>query len=398
MPIRPHVVALIAAGGRGARLGAGVPKQLLMLGDRSILQCSVEALLASDRIDELVVVLPGDLVADPPGFLLHAAKPVTVVAGGPRRQDSVALGFAAVAERADLVVIHDAARPFVSAEVIDRTIGAAIETGAALAALPSRDTVKLAAEHGDSDHPLVWKTLPRERVYLAQTPQVFRRDVLRAAIAAGAAGVIGTDEAALAEAAGHAVRLVAGDPANFKITTAEDLAVARALVGRGAGSRTAMRVGTGYDLHRLVSGRRLMLGGVEVPFEKGALGHSDADVLAHAITDAVLGAVAAGDIGRHFPDTDPRWKDAPSMAMLAHAVGLAGQAGFRVNNVDAVVVTERPRLAPHIDAIRATLAVTLGVEPSCVSVKGKTNEGAGEIGRGEAIAAHAVALLVEIGP
>jgi 2-C-methyl-D-erythritol 4-phosphate cytidylyltransferase/2-C-methyl-D-erythritol 2,4-cyclodiphosphate synthase len=390
-----HVAAIIAAGGRGTRLGAGVPKQLLVVGGRSILQRSVEAMLDSDRIDEVVVVLPPSLAADPPGYLRQARKPVTVVGGGPRRQDSVASGFAALGDRADLIVIHDAARPFVTADLIARTIDAALETGAAVAAVPARDTVKLARDAAPGDQAFVSRTVPRERVFLAQTPQVFRRDVLRAALAAGETGTEATDEAALAEATGCPVRIVAGDPGNLKITTAEDLALARWMSARGTGRMATTRVGTGYDLHRLVPGRRLVLGGIEVPSDKGLDGHSDADVLSHAITDAVLGAVAAGDIGRHFPDTDPRWKDAPSLAMLSHAVAQADAAGYSVANVDAVVIAEHPKLAPHVDAIRRSLATVLRVESAQVSVKGKTNEGIGELGRGEAMAVHAVALLVE---
>ncbi len=391
-----RVAAIIAAGGRGERLGAGVPKQLLMLGGRSILQRSVDAVLGSDRIDEIVVVLPPDLAADPPDYLRRAGKTLTVVSGGARRQDSVARGFAALGDRADLIVIHDAARPFVTGSLIARVIDAAVESGAAVAAMPSRDTVKLSGEPAaDGGQVFVSRTVPREQVYLAQTPQAFRCDVLRAAIAAGESGTTATDEAALAEAAGCPVRLVTGEPGNLKITTPEDLDLARMLSGLGSHRMGTTRVGTGYDLHRLVEGRRLILGGVEVPFERGLDGHSDADVLAHAITDAVLGAVAAGDIGRHFPDSDPRWKGASSLAMLKDAVAMAAGAGYRVANVDAVVIAERPKLAPYIGAIRESLAAVLGLEATRVSVKGKTNEGIGEIGRGEAMAVHAVALLVE---
>jgi 2-C-methyl-D-erythritol 4-phosphate cytidylyltransferase/2-C-methyl-D-erythritol 2,4-cyclodiphosphate synthase len=385
-----RVAAIVAAGGRGTRLGAGVPKQLLTIGGETMLSRSVRLLASHPRIDEVVVVLPADLLHEWPGDGLACGKPLSVVAGGPRRQDSVKHGFDAVRGRADVVLVHDAARPFASADLVSRTIDAAVESGAAVAALAASDTVKLAAEGGGDDL-VVERTVPRERVYLAQTPQAFRTSVLAAAIEAGLAGAAATDEAALAEAAGFRVRIVQGEPANVKITTMTDLTAAEALAGAAAGGAT-MRVGTGYDLHRLVEGRPLILGGVSVPSEKGLAGHSDADVLAHAITDAVLGAVARGDIGRHFPDTDPRWKGASSMAMLAHAVGLARDAGFDVVNVDAVVIAERPKLAPHLDAIRASLAGVLGIEAARVSVKGKTNEGVDAIGRGEAMAVHAVVL------
>ncbi len=386
-----RVAAIIAAGGRGERLGAGRPKQLLRLGSRTILERSVQRFVDHPQVDEVVIVVPPDLVDEIRGWWTAAPKPVQVVAGGARRQDSVAGGFAAVDGRADLVVVHDAARPFVSADLIARTIEAAAAAGAALAALPSRDTVKLEAPAGG----VVERTVPRERVHLAQTPQAFRADVLRAAIAAGAGTA--TDEAALVEALGLPVRLVAGESTNLKITTAADLEMARTLATLDD-ERPAMRVGTGYDLHRLVEGRPLILGGVTVPHTHGLAGHSDADVLAHAVTDAILGAVAGGDIGRHFPDTDPRWKGADSLAMLAHAVTVARDAGYAVANLDAVIIAERPKLLPHIPAIRERLAAVIGVPVDRVSVKGKTNEGVGELGRGEAMAVHAVALLMRGDP
>ena len=386
-----RVVAIVAAGGRGARLGAGVPKQLLTIGGESMLRRSVRLLAGHARIDEVVVVLPPDLAAGVPPDLDAAGKPLTLVAGGARRQDSVRNGFDAVRGRADVVVVHDAARPFASPDLISRTIDAAIESGAALAALASSDTVKLTDRDGGEGPVFVGRTVPRERVFLAQTPQAFRADVLAAAIDAGRGEGVATDEAALAEAAGFPVRLVPGEPTNLKITTMTDLKAAEALAG-GGHAPPPLRVGIGYDLHRLVDGRPLVLGGVTVPSEKGLAGHSDADVLAHAITDALLGAVARGDIGRHFPDTDPQWKGASSMAMLAHAVTLAREAGFDVVNVDAVVIAERPKLAPYLEAIRASLAAVLGIEAGRVSVKGKTNEGVDAVGRGEAMAAHASVL------
>lgn len=384
---RPFVTAILAAGGQGRRFGAPVPKQLLSLAGRTILERSVAAFVGHPAVDEVVVALPADLVASPPAFLRGTPKRVLLVDGGARRQDSVANGFAAASPRAEVIVIHDAARPLVDAATIDRTIAAAAESGAAIAALPARDTVKLAA---DGSPATIAGTIDRDRVWLAQTPQAFSRRVLADAIAAGRAGASGTDEAALAEQAGHAVRLVEGDARNLKITTPADLALAESWL---ASERTTVRIGTGYDSHRLVEGRPLILGGVVIPHATGLAGHSDADALCHAITDAVLGAAALGDIGRHFPDTDPRWKDADSIDLLRQAVALAHEAGYAVANVDAVVVCERPKLAPHVDAIRARLADALATAVENVSVKGKTNEGMGEAGRGEGIVVHAVALL-----
>jgi 2-C-methyl-D-erythritol 4-phosphate cytidylyltransferase/2-C-methyl-D-erythritol 2,4-cyclodiphosphate synthase len=411
------VSAIIAAGGQGRRFGAGVPKQLLEIGGRSLLQRSVEAFVGCDRIDEIVVVVPPELAAAPPAYLGSAAKPLRVVAGGRRRQDSVANGFASVSDRADLIVVHDAARPFVTEALITATIDAAHESGAAIAALGARDTVKLASTDAEvlrqgSQPPegarWVSRTIGRELVFLAQTPQAFRREVLRDAIALGQRGTEATDEAALAELAGHAVRLVDGDPGNIKITTVDDLALARRgpvqrsaarrAVGSAAGPGSAsVRIGIGYDLHRLVPGRPLLLGGVALPFPMGLAGHSDGDVLCHAVIDAILGGAGAGDIGQHFPDTDERWKGASSLDLLRRAAAAVREAGFEIENTDAVVIAEQPRLVPFLPAVVGRLSEALGVETGRVSVKGKTNEGVGEIGRGEAIAAQAVALLRIVG-
>ena len=396
-----HVTAIIAAGGRGRRFGATVPKQLLTLGGRPILQWSVEAFLDCPAVRDVVVVVPPELVDAPPGYLLRPR--VWLVAGGDRRQDSVANGVAAMPEGSEIGVIHDAARPLVTAEIITRTIAAAAESGAAIAAMSSRDTVKQSRDaEGEDVRRFIRGTLPRESIFLAQTPQAFRVSVLRDAIAEGRRGVEATDEAALAELAGHPVRLVEGSPRNIKITTVEDVAIAEALMGMKeqpaatgpARAVAPLRIGAGYDLHRLVAGRALVLGGVAIPFDKGLAGHSDADVLSHAITDAILGAASLGDIGQHFPDTDPRWKGASSIELLARVGVMVRECGFAVVNVDATVIAERPKLAGYREAIVDRLSRALGLEPGVVSVKAKTNEGVDATGRGEAIAVHAVALLV----
>jgi 2-C-methyl-D-erythritol 4-phosphate cytidylyltransferase / 2-C-methyl-D-erythritol 2,4-cyclodiphosphate synthase len=391
-----HVTAIIAAGGRGQRFGGARPKQLLSVAGRPVLERSVAAFLTHPSIDEIVVALPAGLADDPPGYLRGTSKPLHIVAGGPRRQDSVVNAFHAVSERSDVIVIHDAARPFASAGLIARTIAAAAEAGAALAAVQANDTVKqghllpAAAASASGDVWIVDATLPRESIFLAQTPQAFRREVLREALALGEDA---TDEAALAERAGHIVRIVEGEVSNIKITTPGDLAVAETLARGGHDDGSVVRVGTGYDLHRLVEGRPLILGGVTIPFERGLSGHSDADAVCHAVTDAVLGAAAAGDIGRHFPDTDPQWRGASSVGLLKLAAGLVRDRGYRVANVDVVVIAERPRLAPWVDAMRANVGEAIDLALDRVSIKGKTNEGIGELGRGEAIAVHAVALL-----
>ena len=384
-----HVTAIIAAAGEGRRLGAALPKQLLDIGGRSILERSVTAFAGHERIDDVIVVLPASLAASPPAWM-HAwrgSPRVQIVAGGARRQDSVANAFDRVVPDSDVVLVHDAARPFVSRDLISRAIDAASEHGAAIVALPVHDTVKRVEVSGGL--PVIAGTIARESIYLAQTPQAFRREVLRAAVALGRSGVDATDEAMLAEQAGHRVHIVEGDPANVKITTTDDLDAARQRTRPAGGAR----VGTGYDLHRLVEGRPLIIGGVAIPSNAGAFGYSDADVVCHAVIDAVLGAACAGNVGQHYPDTDPQWKGASSIAMLRDALGHVTRRSLVVENVDVTVVLERPKIAPFIPEIRARLADALGIDAGRVSVKGKTNEGVDAVGRGEAIAAHAVALL-----
>ncbi len=388
------VSAIIAAAGSGRRLGAATPKQMLDIGGGSMLSHSVKAFLAHPRISEVIVVLPaGATTLAVAGVDPTRVPAMRVVIGGERRQDSVANAFDHVGASADVVLIHDAARPFVSAGLIDRTIDAAATHGAAIAALQSRDTVKRVERQPGGT--VIVDTIPRERVYLAQTPQGFRREVLAAAVAVGRSGVEATDEAMLAERAGYHVHVVDGDPGNVKITTEEDLEAARQRMGGSGGpERSALqRAGTGYDLHRLVEGRPLVLGGVTIPSDRGALGYSDADVVCHAATDAILGAAGLGDIGRHFPDTDPQWKDASSIDLLRQVAQMVTARGYEIGNLDVTVILERPKIEDAIGAIRARVAGALGVDPSRVSIKGKTNEGVDAVGRGEAIAAHAIALL-----
>jgi 2-C-methyl-D-erythritol 4-phosphate cytidylyltransferase/2-C-methyl-D-erythritol 2,4-cyclodiphosphate synthase len=426
-----QVTAIIAAGGRGQRFGGERLKQLLPVGGRPILERSVAAFLSHPDVTEVIVALPQALADDPPDYLrgdaaARSGKTLRVVAGGERRQDSVANAFRAASAASDIIVIHDAARPFASADLIARTIAAAAEAGAALAAVQSRDTVKRAnqgpaeaghyatgagaeAVSGSSrtgpDVRTVAETLPRETIFLAQTPQAFRRDVLTDALAQAHDA---TDEAMLAERAGHLVRIVDGEASNIKITTPEDMTMADSIANAIDQSKSAVRgpqsairqgpartgrAGTGYDLHRLVAGRPLIIGGITIPSDVGALGHSDADVVCHAVTDAILGAVGLGDIGRHFPDSDPRWKGASSLDLLARAVALAREAGYEVGNVDVTVILERPKIKDYVDQMRAVVAAAIGLDPDRVSIKGKTNEGVDAVGRGEAIASHAVALL-----
>ena len=376
-----RVGAVLAAGGSGLR--AGVAKQWVTLGGETILRRAAHALAASGIVDEMVAVVPAGEEARGEADLAGLGIPVRAVAGGAARADSVRAGLAALGP-VDVVLVHDAARPFATPALARAVAEAAASRGAALAAVAATDTVKRAT--GDR---LVDATLDRRSIWLAQTPQGFRASILRRAFeAAGvAAAAEATDECQLVERLGEPVILVPGEAANFKITGADDLARARALV------EPAVAMGVGYDVHAFAPGRRLVLGGVEFEGD-GLLGHSDADICAHVVCDAILGAAGLGDIGRHFPDTDPQWKGVSSLLLLREVAARAAALGWSVGNCDLTLAARRPRIAPRADEMRARLAEAMGISPGQVNVKGTTGEGLGFVGRGEGIAAHAVALLV----
>lgn len=380
-----RVGAIVAAGGAGLR--AGVAKQWLVLGGESVLRRSARLLAECEWVDELVAVVPAGEEERATAELAGLARAARVVAGGAQRADSVRNGLA-VLDGCAVVLIHDAARPFAPPDLVRRVAEAAARDGAALAAQPATDTVKRGSGSSDAGAaPRVTATLDRREVWLAQTPQGFRRELLlRAYAAAGAGASAATDESALVELLGARVTLVPGGPGNFKITSPEDVERARAL------TELPFATGVGYDTHRFAPGRKLVLGGVEHEGE-GLLGHSDADVCAHAIGDAILGAAGLGDIGRHFPDTDPRWKGVSSLLLLREITARAAERGWRVGNADVTLAAKRPKIAPRAEEMRARLAEALGVAPSQVNVKATTGEGMGFVGRGEGIAAHAVVLL-----
>jgi 2-C-methyl-D-erythritol 4-phosphate cytidylyltransferase/2-C-methyl-D-erythritol 2,4-cyclodiphosphate synthase len=379
------VASLIVAAGQGSRLGAETPKQYLCLGGIPILRRSVMAYRARGPLR--VVIRPDDrALYDAAVAGLDLLEPVP---GGATRQDSVRLGLESLAPLSPAaVLIHDAARPFVDDATIDRTIDALGAADAAIAALPVVDTLKREDPAGT-----IGETVPREGLWRAQTPQAFRFDAILAAHRA-AAGRGLTDDAAVAEAAGLTVRLVLGDERNFKITTADDLARAER---QHAAERWAdlpeIRVGQGYDVHRLGPGTAVTLCGVRLDHDRALIGHSDADVGLHALVDAILGALGAGDIGQHFPPSDARWKGADSAAFLRHACDLVAQAGGRIAHLDVTLVCERPKIAPHREAMAARIGAIAGIVPARVSVKATTTEKLGFAGRGEGIGAHAVATV-----
>ncbi|MGC9319757.1 MAG: 2-C-methyl-D-erythritol 2,4-cyclodiphosphate synthase, partial [Armatimonadota bacterium] len=289
--------------------------------------------------------------------------------------------------------VHDGARPLVDQGTIERSIDVAVRRGAAVAAIPATDTLKRCAPDGRID-----STPPRRELYHAQTPQTFRYDLLlEAHERAAREGLDVTDDAQLVERMGHPVYVSEGHRDNFKITTREDLARAEWLLRRRAGREVStMRVGIGYDVHGFAEGRPLILGGVRIEHDRGLAGHSDADVLFHAIADALLGAAALGDLGAHFPDTDPQYAGADSGELAARVVAMLADRGFRPANVDATVICQAPKLAPHIAAMRANIASALGMDTSAVSVKATTTERLGFEGRGEGIAAQATVLIAPL--
>ncbi len=375
-------IALIVAAGRGQRFGAAAPKQYVDLGGKPVLRHSLETFLRHPKVGGVRVVIH----ADDRALYESAAAGLTLLApttGGATRQESVRRGLESLKDlRPDNVLIHDAARPLIDAGLIDRMVGALERAPAAIPALPVADTVKRAAD----GH--IVETLDRRNLWLAQTPQAFRYgDIMAAHLAV--AGRELTDDAAVAEAAGLAVALVEGTEENFKVTTEADLRRAQQMLSPALDVRT----GSGFDVHRFGPGDKIMLCGIAVPHDHGLIGHSDADVGLHALTDAILGAIAAGDIGQHFSPSDPRWRGADSAQFLAHAASLVNARGGRILSADITLICERPKVGPHRAAMVARVAAILGLDPSRVSVKATTTEGLGFTGRGEGIAAQATASV-----
>jgi 2-C-methyl-D-erythritol 4-phosphate cytidylyltransferase/2-C-methyl-D-erythritol 2,4-cyclodiphosphate synthase len=372
------------------RFGASCPKQFLELAGLPILVRTCRAFLDLESIRWVAVAAPTDYLQHTIDLLClhlapdHMARMLFTV-GGATRQDSVRAGLNALPAAIELVLVHDAARPLVDQAIILRCLHGAVRFGAVIAATPVKDTLKKVADSG-----LIQETVDRTSLWQAQTPQAAQRPLLERAFAeADRNQFVGTDEASLLEAAGIPVQVVEGGERNFKITRPEDLQVAAALLTE----EQEMKIGHGFDAHRLVSGRKLILGGVEVEFELGLDGHSDADVVAHALIDALLGALGAGDIGRHFPDSDPQYKGIDSLLLLAHAQQLVEAQGYALGNADLTIVCQRPKLAPHLAGMQVNLARCCKVAPAAVNIKATTTEKMGYTGRGEGIAAHAVVLL-----
>jgi 2-C-methyl-D-erythritol 4-phosphate cytidylyltransferase/2-C-methyl-D-erythritol 2,4-cyclodiphosphate synthase len=383
----PKLDVILVAAGMGTRLGGG-PKALLKVDGATLLGLCLDVLSGIEQIQHVVIAcVPGMMPEFQKAVGVNNMK-ILIVEGGAERHDSVESAFLSLPKGAEVVAIHDAARPYASRSLFLKTAEAAAEYGAAIPILPATDTVKI-MESG-----LIKVTPDRKSLGYAQTPQCFRRELFEAAmeswVRAGRPHV--TDDASIVERIGLAVAAVDGERENLKITYPEDLTAGKKDMIK-LNCPDGLRVGHGYDLHRTEAGKGLLLGGVHFDCGFGLTGHSDADVLAHAVCDALLGAACMGDIGTHFPDTDPRFKGADSMVLLGEVSDKIRLAGFKVVNLDCTIVAERPRIAPVSREIAARIAACVGVKPGVVSVKGKTNEKLGPEGRGEAISATVVALL-----
>jgi 2-C-methyl-D-erythritol 4-phosphate cytidylyltransferase/2-C-methyl-D-erythritol 2,4-cyclodiphosphate synthase len=378
-----RTAALIVAAGRGLRAGGALPKQFALLGGVAVIARAVDAfagmpvfvVIAEGQQDLLTAALDGRAVAG-------------VIIGGTERQDSVRAGLAAVVGTAERVLIHDAARPLLPREVIERLVLALGEAEGAVPVLPVADSVARLSTSLETRGGILGDPVDRANLYRVQTPQAFRLDAIMTSHAIWS-GPPATDDAQVARAAGFTVAMVAGNPALDKITHAEDFARAEALLAHNMVSRSAM----GFDVHRLELGEELWLAGISIPHTHGLSGHSDADVALHAVTDALLGTIGDGDIGSHFPPSDPQWRGVSSDRFVVHARDLILVKGGRIDHVDLTIICEAPKIGPHREAMRARLGELLRLRPSQISIKATTTERLGFAGRGEGIAAQAIATV-----
>lgn len=377
-----QVVALIVAAGQGERLGGGIPKQYRQLAGKAVLRRAVEPFLAHPGVDAVRIVI-GAGQEPMAGEALAGLDVGGLIIGADERAHSVANGLAALPDSARIVLIHDAARPFCPPGVIDRLLAAMKDHVGAAPVLPVADTLSR-LEPGDT----LGERVDRAQIMRVQTPQAFALDALRGAMAAWT-GVPPTDETAYLQAGGVDIAAVEGDEHLDKLTTPMDWARSEAQIA----ARTTLRTGMGFDVHAFEPGDHLWIGGVRIPHDRALEGHSDADVALHALTDALLGTIAAGDIGDHFPPSDPQWKGAPSPLFLGHARTLVEQAGGVIDHVDVTIICEAPRIGPHREAMRARIGDMLRLPLTRVSVKATTTERLGFTGRGEGVAAQAVATV-----
>jgi 2-C-methyl-D-erythritol 4-phosphate cytidylyltransferase/2-C-methyl-D-erythritol 2,4-cyclodiphosphate synthase len=392
------VAAIIPAAGSGIRMGLPSPKQFFELEGIPILIHTLRVFQQVDAVGHIVVVVPMESCSQVAELVqeYNLKKVFKVVVGGERRQDSVLAGLQVLPREIELVLVHDGVRPFVPVSVIEECIIKAEEDGAAMVAVPVNDTLKAVSPDGEIEY-----TIDRTGVWQAQTPQAARTALLWKAYidAAKNKSFVATDEAALLERINVPIKVVEGSDKNIKITRPEDLFLAKSILMESRGDANTLdgnrdyRIGYGYDAHILVEGRSLILGGATVSHARGLLGHSDADVLTHALCDAMLGAVSMGDIGQHFPDTDSKYKDISSLEILKIVYGLVEEFGYILHNADITVVAEKPKLAPYLEEMTMNLAAAIGTDQDNINIKATTTEGMGFEGKEEGISAYAVVLL-----
>lgn len=378
--------AILVAAGSGSRMGR--PKQFLPLSDKTVVEWSLAAFLQIEEIETIVLVLTPENVKEH-GARLSSDR-VKVVEGGDTRMESVRNGFKEIPEDTEVVAVHDGARPLVTQAIIRATLDEAFESGAALPAVPVKDTLKKVT----SKQLWISATPVRSSFWAAQTPQCYRREILEEALERFAHEKNATDESQLVEKAGHKVKIVPSTYDNFKITTPEDLTMAEALLDERGGGRLRTAVGFGFDIHRLAAGRELWLAGVKVEHDKGLLGHSDGDAVLHAAGDAILGALGAGEIGLMFPPDNPKIKDIASSDIIAAVMAKLITAGGTLSCLDVTLIAEEPKMKPHYERFKASLAALFSIPIERVNLKAKSHEGLDSIGRGEAIACNAVATLL----
>jgi 2-C-methyl-D-erythritol 4-phosphate cytidylyltransferase/2-C-methyl-D-erythritol 2,4-cyclodiphosphate synthase len=379
-------------------MNSTVPKQFLIIAGKPILLHTIQSVSSIEAVTQIVIALPVNHISKARTMLRRQPMKVDIqcVSGGPSRQESVRRGVAHVHPECDIIMVHDAVRPLCDRDMMMRVLDAAWKGGAAVPGLPATETIHRVSRNGR-----MLTTVPRDELYSIQTPQAFHAGILRSALErAHRENFLGTDESSVVRWAGHPVVVVPGSPNNIKITRPLDLDIARLLISKSSGeesdadmSESRLRIGQGIDYHRLVKGRKLILGGVEIPFERGLEGHSDADALSHAVCDALLGAAALGDIGRHFPDTDPSNRDRSSLEFLREVSTKIQKAGWTIRNVDATLLLQRPRISSYMPAMRDKIAGALGLETTEVNIKATTTEGMNAEGRGEGVSAQAIALL-----
>ena len=381
-----HTTAVILSAGEGRRMNALSPKQMIKLCGETVLHRSARAFAEASSIDSIVVVVREEDVPSSKQHLLDIPKIRAIVSGGKTRAESAKCGFLSVPSETAFIAIHDAARCLITPQVIDRVVNSAIENGAATAGTKIHDTVKSVGDNGN-----IIKTIPRDTLFSAQTPQAFDIEIYSKAI-----NLLdisdATDDNFLIEKLGFPVKLLDVGKENIKITTADDLEYAEFLLEKRKCMKD-IRIGHGYDVHALTPGRKLILGGVNIEHELGLLGHSDADVLLHAIMDSLLGAASLGDIGRHFPDTDERYKGISSLELLNIVGQMLSAEGYEISNIDSTPILQRPKIASYIQKIEENIACTLKIDKGQVNVKATTEEHLGFTGREEGIAAHSVAVI-----